>query len=341
MRSTALKKYQKLESPGLWREAPELQRREVVVAFGEASLTLADPRTETALSHWSLPAVERLNPGEMPALYAPGPDALETLELDDTTMIAALETVRDALASERPKPGRLRGSLFLIGTSLVLLLGMAFVPSAMVDHTAAMVPEATRKAIGRMALADLSRVAGAPCADPSGQAALDRMALRVFGPNPPQLYVLRDGAAKALHLPGHIITLHRSLIEPQESGELAAGFALAEAQRASTADPMEPLLDHAGLRATFGLLTTGRLDPAAVEGYGAELLLAPPAPLAAEPLLARFAEAGIPSSPYARALDPSGEATLALIEADPFARSPAKPVLPDGDWISLQAICAE
>ena len=41
------------------------------------------------------------------------------------------------------------------------------------------------------------------------------------------LYVLRDGAAKALHLPGHIITLHRSLIEPQESGELAAGFALA------------------------------------------------------------------------------------------------------------------
>ena len=60
---TALKKYQKLESPGLWRDAPEAQRREVVVAFGEASLVLSDPRTGSALSHWSLAAVHRLNPG--------------------------------------------------------------------------------------------------------------------------------------------------------------------------------------------------------------------------------------------------------------------------------------
>ena len=91
MRSTALKKYQKLESPGLWREAPELQRREVVVAFGEASLTLSDPRTDSALSHWSLPAVERLNPGETPALYSPGRDALETLELDSSVTEAKVD----------------------------------------------------------------------------------------------------------------------------------------------------------------------------------------------------------------------------------------------------------
>jgi hypothetical protein len=41
---TALKKYQKLESSGLWRDAADAQRREVVVAFGEASLILSDPR---------------------------------------------------------------------------------------------------------------------------------------------------------------------------------------------------------------------------------------------------------------------------------------------------------
>src|SRR5690606_10694329 len=89
---TALTKYQKLECTGLWRDAPDAQRREVVVNFGEASLTMSDPRSELALSHWSLPAVERMNPGEMPALYAPGPEADETLELDDPDMIAALET---------------------------------------------------------------------------------------------------------------------------------------------------------------------------------------------------------------------------------------------------------
>ncbi|HEX9857058.1 MAG TPA: hypothetical protein VGA75_01800, partial [Paracoccaceae bacterium] len=61
---TALKKYQKLESPGLWRDTPDAQRREVVVNFGEASLVLSDPRNDSALSHWSLPAVERLNSGD-------------------------------------------------------------------------------------------------------------------------------------------------------------------------------------------------------------------------------------------------------------------------------------
>ena len=77
---TALKKYQRLESPGLWRDTPEAQRREVVVAFREATLVLSDPRTELALSHWSLPAILRLNAGSLPALYAPGPDGDETLE---------------------------------------------------------------------------------------------------------------------------------------------------------------------------------------------------------------------------------------------------------------------
>ncbi|SEN61262.1 hypothetical protein SAMN04488103_10678 [Gemmobacter aquatilis] len=341
MRSTALKKYQKLESSGLWREAPELQRREVVVAFGEASLTLSDPRTETALSHWSLPAVERINPGELPALYAPGRQALETLELEDPTMIAALETVRSAVASERPKPGRLRGQLLLGGTLLVVLLAAAFLPGALIEHTATMVPAAMRQNIGQVALNDLSRVTGAPCADPSGQAALDRLAIRLFGEDPPQLRVLPDGAALAMHLPGRIITLNRSLIEQENGPEVASGFALAEAARAAASDPLVPLLRHAGLRATFTLLTTGQLDPAAIEGYGAELLLQRPLTLAAEPLLDQFEAAGVPATPYARALDPTGEATLALIEADPFAKGTPGPILADGDWISLQAICAE
>ena len=105
---TALKKYQKLESPGLWRDTPQDQRRNVVVSFGAASLILSDPKTDLALSHWSLPALERRNPGALPALYAPGHDASETLELDDADMIAALETVQAALATRKARPGRLR-----------------------------------------------------------------------------------------------------------------------------------------------------------------------------------------------------------------------------------------
>ena len=61
---TALTKYQRLECVGLWRLTASAQLREVVVGLRDTTLVLADPRTEMALSHWSLPSVERVNPGE-------------------------------------------------------------------------------------------------------------------------------------------------------------------------------------------------------------------------------------------------------------------------------------
>ncbi|WP_149142637.1 hypothetical protein [Gemmobacter caeruleus] len=341
MRSTALKQFTKLEATGLWREAPELQRREVVVSFGESSLTISDPRSESALSHWSLPAVERLNPGERPALFAPGQDALETLEIEDALMIEALERVRDALSSARPRPGRLRGSFVLIVSAAIALAMVTLAPGALVSHTASVLPPATRLGIGRMALADLSRVAGAPCTDPTGQGALDRLSTRLFGPIAPQILVLRDGAAQALHLPGGIITLHRDLIEKAPGPEIAAGYILAEAERATASDPVLPALRHAGFIATLRLLTTGALPPDALEGYGQALLLTPPADLPADTLLRRFGDEGIPATPYARSVDPTGETTLALIEADPMKGRAALPLMPDSDWLGLQAICAE
>ncbi|MBD3765743.1 MAG: hypothetical protein IE927_13730, partial [Rhodobacterales bacterium] len=165
---TALKKYQKLESPGLWRDTPEAQRREVVVAFGEASLILTDPRSGTALAHWSLPAVVRLNPGIAPALYAPGAEATETLEIDDPTMSGAIETVRSVIEAARPHPGRLRGRLGLAGAAVLAALAVFWLPGALIRSTAAILPPAARAEIGRMALADVMRIAGTPCSGAAG-----------------------------------------------------------------------------------------------------------------------------------------------------------------------------
>ena len=122
---TALNKYQRLESGGLWRDHPDAQRRDVVVSFGDASLVLKDPRSETPLAHWSLPAVTRDNPGQMPAIYSPGEDAAESLELSDTDMIAALETVHRAVVQAMPKPGRLR-LYILLGLTTAIAAGAVF-----------------------------------------------------------------------------------------------------------------------------------------------------------------------------------------------------------------------
>ncbi|MDZ4136926.1 MAG: hypothetical protein U1D06_15250, partial [Paracoccaceae bacterium] len=169
---TALKKYQRLESSGLWRDGIAAQRREVIVNLGDTSLVLSDPKSEGVLVHWSLPAVARLNPGDLPARYAPGPDSTESLELDDADMIGALETVHAALEAARPHPGRLRNVIVAAVAVGLAGLGVFWLPGALVAHTASVLPPATRIEVGRLALADITRLTGQTCSARRGQQAL-------------------------------------------------------------------------------------------------------------------------------------------------------------------------
>ena len=342
MAKTALTKYQTLECSGLWRESVQSQRREVVANLGMTSLILSDPKCEVALAHWSLPAVKRLNPGEMPALFAPDASDGETLEIDDNEMITALQTVHSAISAARPHPGRLRNSFFGIIAFGVLAIGALWLPDALEKHTASFLPRSTRQAIGQEALADLTRLTGQPCSAKSGLAALEKLSERLFGPDSGvKIIILRTGLARAQSLPGRMIVLPESLLAEQDGPEAAAGFALVARISAEMTDPMIPLLDHAGISATFRLLTTGTLPETAIAGY-AETLIAAPLNLPADSiLLSRFEMVGLATSPYANAHDPSGETTADLIEGDPFGNVIPPALLPDGDWVSLQDICSQ
>ena len=70
---TALSKYQRLEASALWRDSISGQRRDVIVSLGDASLVITD-KNERPLTHWSLAAVQRANPGAMPAVFHPDGD---------------------------------------------------------------------------------------------------------------------------------------------------------------------------------------------------------------------------------------------------------------------------
>lgn len=335
---TALSDYARLEAAGVWRPAPGAQRRDVIVTMGEATLTLIDHR-DVALAHWSLPAVVRLNPGERPALFAPGPDAPEVLEIADEAMVAAVMKVRAAVDRARPRAGRLR--LWLSGVAGAVVLGLAvfWLPGAMVRHAAAVLPEAARARVGQDLLANIARVAGAPCASEPGQAALDRLVARLLGPGGGSAVVLPSGAAPSGHLPGGIVLLDRTLVELAEAPEVAAGAILAERLRADRQDPVVRLLDEAGIVATFRLLTTGTIPRAVLDAHAEQLLGRAPAAVPDDALLARFEAAGVASTPYAYALDVTGETVLGLIEADPLRGRPGPALLTDGDWLALQGIC--
>ena len=310
------------------------------MAFREATLVLTDPKRDLALSHWSLPAIERLNPGEMPALFAPGTDATETLEIEDDDMITALETVRGALKARQPKPGRLRGLLLAGGTALVVGLGVFWLPDALLRHTASVLPAATRQAIGHAALEDVQRLTGTPCASPLGTYALTELGDKLFGQRNAQILIVREGVETATHLPGGVILIGRRMVEDQNGPEALAGLAIMERLRAETRDPIMPVLRHAGLLSTLRLLTTGELPAGSLAGYGEAILRENPVEISVEAALTRFRDIGVTSSPYAYLIDPTGRSTEALIAGDPFKGLIPIPLMPDGDWVSLQEICS-
>lgn len=335
---TALSEYQRLESTGLWRETPDSQRREVIVSLGDATLMISS-LSETALSHWSLPAVKRLNPGKIPAFYAPASDADELLEISEPDMIDAIERVLGAIEKRRPHPGRLRLWVGMVLSLAVLALGLFWLPGALTRQTVNMLPDASRSEIGQRLLAEMADLAGRPCTAPAGVEALRDLSATVFGPGAPQIVVLPSTAQVTAHLPGNIMVVNRSLAEDHEGPEIMAGFLLAEGLRRDQRDPMLDLLEQAGFRATIRLLTTGEVGEEPLRDHAARLLTTTPLPVETEILLPRFERAGISSEPFAYALDLSGETVLDLIEGDPMRGRLRAPLMSDQDWIALQEIC--
>lgn len=344
---TALSEYERLESQGLWRAAPDAQnpdadvkRREVIVSFGNATIVLSD-RNDSPLAHWAMAAIQRQNQGKRPAIYSPDKEAVETIEISDDAMIDAIEKIRTAIERKRPKPGRLRWWMLGGFATTTLALAVFWLPNALVRHTVSVLPAAKRLEIGLTITTNVKRVSGQACSTVNGDRALTALAKRLSHDTPPKLIILPSGVAMATHLPGGFILLNHELVEDFEEPDVAAGYIIAEQLRAENIDPLVPLLHASGLRTTFTLLTTGKISPDVLANYAEHLLTNPPAGLKNQDLLQKFLAASTRSTPYAYGVDPTGETTIDLIEADPFASEPAKPLLSDEQWINLQSICEE
>lgn len=343
MKKTALDRYQRLEASALWRPEAGAQRLDVIVSLGEATLTITDMH-DRVKAHWSLAAIARANPGGVPALYHPDADPGETLEIAESedTMIAAIETLRGAIARQRPRPGRLR--LLGVASSVlaVVLLVTLWLPGAARDHALRVVPAVKRAEIGRALLEYVQQVTGPACRTPGGTAALAALEQRL---SPAQgrtrLMVVRSGVQEALRLTGGTILVNADLVEDHDTPDVVAGAIIAAHLRAKARDPLARLLDDAGLREVLRLLATGSLSDTVLRTHAETLLREPPAPVPDATLIAGFARWQVRATPYAYARDITGETVLGLIEADPFARNAdLPPILSESNWLRLQGICS-
>lgn len=342
LQMTALSKYKRLEASGLWRASPDAQRCDVVVSIGDATLIISDLR-DRPLAHWSLAAIDRANPGAYPAIYHPDGSPDETLELDgsESEMIRAIEKLRAAIARQRPRPGRLRLGAFAISVAVVAAVVLIWLPDVARRHAVGVVPDVRRAEIGAALLDHVQKVTGPPCRGPGGRTVLAELGRRLPAPGRSggPLLVVRDGVRDAIHLPGGTIVLGRALVEDHDDPDVVAGHIIAERLRAAQRDPLSDLLKASGTWSSFRLLATGTLPDDTLRAHAERLLTRHRAPLDTEPVLDAFQAASVRSTPYAYAQDVTGESTLGLIEADPFAGDTPDPILDDGDWLRLQTIC--
>ncbi|MFL4468444.1 hypothetical protein ACERZ8_00630 [Tateyamaria armeniaca] len=336
---TALSKYDRLEATGLWRSTPDAQKREVVVSIGDATLMISD-LNDRAVTHWSLAAIERSADTDGRAVFFPDGDPGETLEFAATEaeMIDAIDTLRQAVARARPRPGRLRWLGAAMSVLAVAAVGVIWLPGALVDHAMRVVPPVKEAEIGAALLVRIERVSGARCRSADAREALAALAERTGAT---RIVIVPGGVREALALPGGTVLLNRSLVEDYEEPDVAAGYALVEHVRSASQPPLRALLEHAGVRASATLLTTGVVPPSALDAFTTAQLSRFAPTLPADEILPAFAEASLRSTAYARARDISGEQTLALIEADPMAGQVPEPIMPDRDWLQLQAICED
>ena len=310
----------------------------MLVTFGAATLVIADQK-EHPLTHWSLAAVVRVNPGERPALFAPSADTGEVLEIADDDMIDALETVRKTVLRRQPKSGLLRRMLGI--TTVLGIVGVAavFGPEALIRQAERTLPEAGQDGIGARVLSAVTRVAGRPCAAPEGTAALKRLTDRLPDLDGWRIAVLPQGPDHALTVPGRWLLIDRRMVEDHDGPEVVAGHILAARSADLITPPMRRLLDAAGTAQVLRLLTTGALSAEVLDSHGEQLMRQPAPTVQDAALLQAFARAKVSARPYAFALDITGETTLGLIEADPVPPSAAEPLLSDRDWLALQGIC--
>ena len=334
---TVLKEYQRLEAEGVWRATPDAQRRDVIVSIGKATITISAPNG-TALTHWSLPAMVQMNPGETPPVFAPGIDAVETLEMLDPEMLDAIDRVMSAIQRKSVRKGQ-AGRLGRWAALAAIAAGLIYwLPGAVTAYTASLVPPEMRAQIGAELLSETERVAGAPCQTPGGDRALAALAERVFPDRPIALKVLPTTLTGTAQLPGGTMLISHTLVEDYETPDVVAGHLLAEELRAPKSDPMARLLEASPFRAALALLSTGHLRKIDLQRMAEWLVVRPGDPVPHDQLLAVMNAREIDAKPFAYALDVSGDSTATLIAG---AREDPKPVLGDTDWIALQTICSE
>jgi hypothetical protein len=331
---TALKEFERLESLGLWKEGDHAQRREVIVSFGDSTLVISD-KNENALSHWSLAAVRRVSKGRV-TRYSPDDNDEENIEIDDDIMIAAIERIRTSLRRGKPRTGLLRWTLTGIIVACIAGLALFWLPNALINYAARVLPDAKVAELGAMTLRNVHGLTGSPCETPEGRHSLTQLHDRLIGTDNGKIYIVDIGARNSAHLPGNIILINRQLVEDYTGPEIAAGFVLMEKANAEFKPARISFFETAGTMNTMRFLLTGEIRAASIDAFVAAQVTRDQVAAPSPELLSLFELANMSSKPFATVTRLPDDHPL--VTDGPISER-TTPLMADQDWLALQSIC--
>ncbi len=339
---TALHKYEKLEALVLWRQNATAQKRELIASVGEATLMLHDS-TGAFVSHWSLAAMERIDPASNEtALFRSGLDSEEEIEVSDRDFIKALAQINKVITRQRKRPGRMRKYIVASILAAVIGAGAFWLPSAIIKHTSNILPEVTQAAIGEELLKRIRRLSGDFCYSRAGVESLNALSRKLADDEdntPIRIVVLPSGLKKAQHLPGNVVLINKELLEDYETSDVVAGYVLGEALKSKENNPIERLLNEAGVWASIELLTSGEISQHILDAHAETIMTLPYEYGESRALIERFEAVQISPEAYAKARDITGQSVLEFLEAAQL-QGRTSSALDEGEWSALQNICS-
>lgn len=332
---TALDEFERLEGVGLFRPELGAQRVEVGVAFGKATLTLFD-RHGQVIEQWSLAAVRRKNPKNTPALYHVEGDEDQLLELDDETLIGAIDAVQQSLANRIP-PQRRVGTYVKLGVAaLVVLVGSLVLPPALRSYGASVLSDSLRVELGQSLLDEALRLAGPDCRGEVGLAAIQKVEARFALENGPTLSVAQLDRTTPVLLPGNVILMPLSVIEQAQSPDVLAGWVLSANSNFLRGHVLRPLLEDVSIWTVMKMLAAQDLSGSEKSALARAALSAEFQRPRVSTLLNAFDGAEISTTAFAKA-----ENMPELLQRDPYPAGSPRPLLKDGEWVGLRDICRD
>lgn len=289
------------------------------------------------------------------------------LEIDDPAFLQALSRAFPALVSTRLRWRAHRRSIVAIAGACLVLVALTYLVAAYLPGIVApLIPKSVQQSIGDRAVNDVIGLFGAlegtdahVCNGKAGQAALDRLVLRLAGNRQNDVFKARVTNLKmvnALAVPGGRILATKGIIDFVGSAEEFAGVIAHEMGHALHRHPGEAVIREIGLRATLDfvvgtglagstasvLLRTSYSRDAEREADDSGVRLLREAGISATGMVSLFErlEKVSPSLPEAFSMfsthPRSADRAKRLAEA---AAGPSADAMPAADWLALRKIC--